>query len=541
MKELLTKSIFFCLIGIFTLCGFVFWEVASISAQVIQGGGKISTNAQQKKTLRYVNPLKVENVGLIGDPMVIRFQEKYYMYLSGGLVWSSDDLIQWEHHLVTLPEGGTYTQRSNRTVEAPAVFVYRDYVYFTGIDAGLFRSRDPLGPFEYYGDFKDEDGKSLKGVGGVFDPMIFVDEDDRVYFYFAGRSINGIYGVELDSRDVRNFLGPAERFFQFEPSHIWERYGNRNEYSGVSWIEGPWMTKRKGIYYLQYTAPGTDWKTYAVGLYTSINPLGPFTYYEGSPILVHKNGLINGTGHHSVIEAPDGTLWAFYTLLYRNWNRWLERRIGMDPVGFDEYGNMFINGPSEMPQWAPGVKANPWENNGSGSISLTEDKSYVVSSEAPGRNAPYAFDNNLRTWWEPAENDAEPWLILDLGVVTEVDPLQDFIIDSDRILFSIPPERWTETNVIRTRKYKIEVSSDGEVFRTVVDKTGNNEDNVVEFDDFAPVQCRYVKLTITGWPKEVPFGVVEFTVFGKPGPVYPGRIPQKYGFGKPPEPIIPKR
>ncbi len=85
--------------------------------------------------------------------------------------------------------------------------------------------------------------------------------------------------------------------------------------SSESWIEGPWMTRHGNTYYLQYAAPGTDWITYGVGVYTSDAPLGPFNYYEGSPILVHRGGLINGTGHHSVVEGPDGALWAVYTLL----------------------------------------------------------------------------------------------------------------------------------------------------------------------------------------------------------------------------------
>lgn len=64
----------------------------------------------------------------------------------------------------------------------------------------------------------------------------------------------------------------------------------------------------------------------------------------------------------------------------------------------------------------------------------------------------------------------------------------------------------------------IEVSSDGKTFKTVVDKTKNDADNAVEFDEIKPVQCKYVKLTITGWPKDLPCGVIEFTVFGKPLP-----------------------
>jgi xylan 1,4-beta-xylosidase len=500
----------------------VLCAVAPISAQVIQGAGESPAGTQPQKAARYVNPLTVEDAGRLADPVVIRIQGKYYLYATGGLAWSSDDLVHWDYHQVKMPEGGN--------IAAPGVFAYQGYVYITGNYTGLFRSRDPLGPFEYFGDFMDENGQRLErglsngwGNGGVFDPMIFVDEDDRLYLYYAGRSINGIYGVELDPTDPKNFLGPVEHFFRFETSHIWERYGNRNEYSGVSWIEGPWMTKRNGTYYLQYAAPGTDWTTYAVGVYTGKNPLGPFTYYEGSPILVHRGGLINGCGHHSVVEGPDGTVWAFYTLLYRNWNRMFERRIGMDPVGFDEQGNMLINSPSETPQWAPGIKANPELGNDSMAIQLSEDKSYTVSSEAPGRNAPYAFDNNARTWWAPTVKGAEPWLILDLSSATEADPIQEYIVDSARILFTLPAGLSTEDAEPRIRQYKIEVSSDGETFTTAVDKSKNDTDNAVEFDEVAPIKCRYVKLTITGWPKDLPCGVLEFTVFGKPGLSYPPR------------------
>ena len=185
----------------------------------------------------------------------------------------------------------------------------------------------------------------------------------------------------------------------------------------------------------------------------------------------------------------------------------------MDPVGFDEQGNMFINGPSEFPQWAPGVKPRPEQDNSSDVIPLTEDKEYEVSSEAPGRNAPYALDNNIRTWWAPAEDDEEPWMLLNLRNKED-----GYMMDSARLIFALPSGLKSEDAERRIRQYKIEVSSDGETFVTAVDKTKNERDNAVEFDEFTPVQGTYVKLMITGWPKDLPRGVLEFTVFGRPDP-----------------------
>jgi hypothetical protein len=145
----------------------------------------------------------------------------------------------------------------------------------------------------------------------------------------------------------------------------------------------------------------------------------------------------------------------------------------------------------------------------------------------------YAFDNNVRTWWQPAADDAQPWLMLDLGCRNPTDPNQEFVVDSVRILFdAAPPER---TNLVvdghtgwypnagrgiapATYPYKIEVSLDNKTYNTVADRTGNVKAQNVEFAEFAPIRCRYIKLTITAPPKAAPMAVLDFTVFGKPAP-----------------------
>jgi hypothetical protein len=40
----------------------------------------------------------------------------------------------------------------------------------------------------------------------------------------------------------------------------------------------------------------------------------------------------------------------------------------------------------------------------------------------------------------------------------------------------------------------------------------------IRFSGIVLFKCRHVKLTITGWPKNLPCGVIEFTVFGRPDP-----------------------
>ena len=491
-----------------------------VAAVLLLAGGiwlTAQTVSQQPKPSSYVNPLAIEDTRSIADPAVIRFKGKYYLFLSGGMVWSSDDLAHWTHHPVTIP--------GRRGIAAPNVFQYKNDLFLTGNDTGLYRSSDPLGPWEYAGDIHDAAGKKML----LFDSMGFVDDDGRLYMYYSGRHADGIYGVELNPKDPTSFLGEPKHLWTFNKSHIWERYGDNHEGTELSWIEAPWMTKHNGTYYLQYSAPGTEWKTYAVGVYTSKHPLGPFTYAPRNPILIHKDGLINGTGHHSVIEGPDGNLWAIYTILSRNWGVF-DRRIGMDRVGFDKAGNMFVIGPTETPQPLPGAGKSAAVGQAPIAVSIGR-YSWSASSAAPGRDASYAFDNNVRTWWQPAQSDNTPTLTLDLGCRNPADANQEFIVNSARILFDIaPPERsnlsvdghstWypDAPRVVAppAYQYQVEVSLDNKQFTTVLDRTGNTRANNVEFGEFGPVRCRWIRLTITGHPKDVPLAVLEFTAFGRP-------------------------
>jgi hypothetical protein len=197
-----------------------------------------------------------------------------------------------------------------------------------------------------------------------------------------------------------------------------------------------------------------------------------------------------------------------YHILYRNRDRF-ERRIAMDPVGFDDRGRMVFAGPSETPQWAPGVKRDPWRDNASGSVPLTINKfNYSASSHAPGRTAEYAIDNNVRTWWQAAPGDERPSL--------QVDLLQEFTIDSSRILFSDAGMKIAAGIRPGPYQYKVEVARDGKTYSMALDKTANRADRNIEFDEIPPVRARFVRLTITGAPKGMPVGLLEFTVFGNP-------------------------
>lgn len=472
---------------------------------------------------RYCNPLPMEigpggNAG--GDVTVLRDDDgTYYMYCSGGGAWVSKDFVNWEYHYVELVPG------------APDVCKYNGKYYMSGNDSPLFVADHPLGPYTVLGDW--ENTPDVKGGwANAFDTKMFVDDDNQPYLFWAGHGISGIYAAKLDPQQPNRFISPAVNLITFREEHKWEHYGERNEYSNVAWIEGPWIMKHNGVYYLQYSASGTQWKTYAEGYYTSKSVLGPYTYGENNPLIHNDKGVVTGTAHGSMVVGPDNNLWKFYTVVLSSPPG--SRRIGMDRVFVDEKG-MLSAKVTDTPQWGPLV-VKDGRNGDSGSIPVSINKIHDnnaasnFSSEIEGKYAAYATDDYTGTWWEPEEGDKEPFLLIDLAAATDFDSIDLFTIDGARILFGSARKRnpgrfnnWGMFSGVRRRpefipqvfKYKIEVSTDGENYTMALDRTNNTKSRDTIFEEIPPINCRFVKFTITDWPKNKPLGVIDFTIFGK--------------------------
>ena len=88
---------------------------------------------------------------------------------------------------------------------------------------------------------------------------------------------------------------------------------------------------------------------------------------------------------------------------------------------------------------------------------------------------------------------------------------------------------WQRTTTSETPddiyQYKIETSLDGETYETALDQTKNNISRNTIFEEIPPVKCRFVRLTITNYPKSTPLGIIEFTVFGKAAGALPAKVP----------------
>ena len=287
-----------------------------------------ATGARVEKT--YTNPILVETVVIhreqpdnfsgvlgIGDPAVLFHAGKYYLYPTGDNsgydVYVSSDLVNWK-------KGPRVFQSTERGVWAPDVFHngldHKFYLYYTvNGRIGVALSDRPDGVF------KDQGTLIEKAI----DAHMYLDEDGQYYLYYVQYPGFRIHVQPMES-PVRKKGDPVPLIQATDP---WEK-------KQAALTEAPWMLKHQGVYYLLYSASGADTQDYAIGYARASSPLGPFTKYEGNPI-IGKGSNIFGPGHCSVIKTRDGQLWMIYHQQKdgsRGWNR----IICIDPLWFDDQG-----------------------------------------------------------------------------------------------------------------------------------------------------------------------------------------------------------
>ena len=150
---------------------------------------------------------------------------------------------------------------------------------------------------------------------GFTNPMLFSDDDGRLFFYWGCTQSGGIWGAELNATNPASVLTTPKELIHFDPvANPWEAVGDWNQNTTAGWVEGSWMVKHGGKYFLTFSAAGTENRTYAMGACTSISPLGPFTPQKRNPFFRNTDGLVTGTGHGCVVAGPEDRLWVFYTI-----------------------------------------------------------------------------------------------------------------------------------------------------------------------------------------------------------------------------------
>lgn len=286
----------------------------------------------------YQNPIIPGN---LADPAVIRHDGTYYLYATGEVdgdngtrVYTSTNLVDWQSGPVVFRPGLPH-------VWAPDVWrdpdTGRFYLYYTVSETvGVAEATGPLGPFQIVRKFFDR----------AIDAHLFRDDDGMLYLYYVQ-----FPGFHLSVQPMASPTEPAgEPRPLLHPESSWETRAGRV-------TEGPWMIKRKGRYYLLYSGSGANTPDYAVGYATADSPLGPFTRAAHNPI-VHRSAEVFGPGHGCAIQDAAGAWWHVYHQKRHDRIEW-DRFIALDPLWFDQDGNLHSQATRGQSQNAPTVATSP--------------------------------------------------------------------------------------------------------------------------------------------------------------------------------------
>lgn len=430
-----------------------------------------------------------EGIREAADPVVVRYKDNYILFASKSSgYWCSSDFSSWKH--VIIPD-------SVLPIEdyAPGVFVHDDYVYYVGSTHGkgmLYRSNKP----------EQGQWEKVKEIWSYWDPAFYV-EGDRLYLYYGCSPTDPIYVSVLNLNTLEEEGKPQPCLNSDMQIHGWERPGEHNELSRRPYIEGSWMTEHNGKYYLQYAAPGTEWKTYADGAYVADTPVGPFTYVANNPVSYKPGGFIGGAGHGCIFQVGNN-YWkaATNSISVRHM---FERRLSFFPTCFDADGYLYSDTSfGDYPMYLPsedGEKGRPdW-------MLLSFRKPVSASSVKENFLVENIVDEDARTAWVAASNQDE-WVQVDLQNSCQIHAIQINYDEYGASQKGFVPDVY--------QGYVLSASRNGKDWYVIADKSEKKTDTPHDYIEFEiPFDARFIKWENKAYTVSSNVSLREIRIFGK--------------------------
>ena len=247
--------------------------------------------------------------------------------MMGSVLISTKDMMNWSDHgeVYHAPKDGSW----GGTAYAPTAVVRDGKVYYyvpnAGSAIGVLVADRPEGPL------KNPLGKALitgslcDGVAWCFDPGAFVDDNGQAYLVYGGGS-NGSSGFGQNIRIIKL----NKDMISVSGSPI--RLSLNNSF------EGPFLSKYKGTYYIQYPMnPNSN-----IGLSMSSNPTSGWTH-KGSildnPSLDGRN-INGGNNSHTSIMAYGDQWYMFYHDRRLSGGATHKRNVSIDKMSYKADGSI---------------------------------------------------------------------------------------------------------------------------------------------------------------------------------------------------------
>lgn len=457
--------------------------------------GLFFSNLSAQKPTTYCNPMNLDygftpipNFATGGkhrataDPVIVTYKNHYFLFSTNqwGYWWSAD-LANWTFvpRLFLKPWHKVYDELC-----APAVWTSGDTMFVIG---STYEKTFPI--WMSTNPFKDDWKEAIdSSQSGAWDPAYFLDDDGRLYLYHGSSNFYPLYGREIDRKTLQPKSERVDLIKLNDEENGWERFGEYHDNNFLDpFMEGAWMTKHNGVYYLQYGAPGTEFSGYADGVYTSSSPLGPWTYQTHNPFCAKPGGFARGSGHGATFQDVYNNWWHVTTTVISVKNNF-ERRNSIFPTGFDPDGVMYsITHFGDYPHYLPNGPADHRKSRFTGWMLLNYQKPVLVSSTLGGLLPNYAVDEDIKTYWSAATANPGEFIQTDLGQPSVVKAVQINYADQD------VPYLGKRTDIYH--QYVLSHSADGKTWNVLVDKSANKTDVPHEYLELpAPVTTRFLRL-----------------------------------------------
>ncbi len=231
-----------------------------------------------------------------------------FFWMQEWRVYSTRDMVNWTDHGSPLAlESFSWADDrawASQCIERDGKFYWYICAHSRlskGMAIGVAVGDSPTGPF------RDAIGKPLfeNGSWDHIDPTVFIDDDGQAWLYWGNPRV---YYLKLN-RDMISYEGELGMLPMTEEafgSPSMDKREKDRKYKD-SYVEGPWITKRKGVYQLLYAAGGVPEH---ISYSTAPSPTGPWTY-AGEIMPLSDTGSF--TNHCGVADYKGHSYFFYHT------------------------------------------------------------------------------------------------------------------------------------------------------------------------------------------------------------------------------------
>ena len=231
-----------------------------------------------------------------------------FFWMQEWRVYSTRDMVNWTDHGSPLAlESFSWADDrawASQCIERDGKFYWYICAHSRlskGMAIGVAVGDSPTGPF------RDAIGKPLfeNGSWDHIDPTVFIDDDGQAWLYWGNPRV---YYLKLN-RDMISYEGELGMLPMTEEafgSPAMDKREKGRKYKD-SYVEGPWITKRKGVYQLLYAAGGVPEH---ISYSTAPSPTGPWTY-AGEIMPLSDTGSF--TNHCGVADYKGHSYFFYHT------------------------------------------------------------------------------------------------------------------------------------------------------------------------------------------------------------------------------------